>query len=38
MRRAYDLWKQEPITNPAGIETAKEFTWENTAKKLLGVI
>ncbi len=38
MRRAYDLWKKEPITNPAGIETAKEFTWENTAKKLLGVL
>jgi hypothetical protein len=38
MKTAYDLWKQEPITNPAGIETAKEFTWENTAKKLLGVL
>ena len=38
MKRAYELWKQEPITNTAGIDTAKEFTWENTTKKLLGVL
>ena len=38
MRTAYESWKKEPITNPAGVETAKEFTWENTAKKLLGVL
>jgi len=38
MSRAYEMWKKEPITNPAGIDTAKEFTWENSAKKLLGVL
>jgi len=38
MRNAYEMWKKEPITNPAGIDTAKEFTWENSAKKLLGVL
>jgi glycosyltransferase involved in cell wall biosynthesis len=40
MKRAYEVWKQEPvtITNPAGIETAKKFTWTNSAEKLLGVL
>jgi len=38
MRRAYELWKQEPVTTHAGIETAKKFTWKNSAEKLLGAL
>ena len=38
MRTAYEAWKKEPITNPGGIDTAKKFTWTNTAEKLLGVL
>jgi len=38
MKRAYELWKQEPVTNPAGIETAKKFTWAHSAEKLLGAL
>ena len=38
MRRTYEVWKKGPVTNPAGIETAKKFTWANSAEKLLGVV
>jgi len=34
MRHCY----RERPSNPTGIETAKRFSWENTAKRLLGVI
>ena len=38
MRTAYESWKKESIINSGGIDTAKKFTWANTAKKLLGVL
>lgn len=38
MRDFYENWKRGNIDNPAGIETAKQFSWENTAQKLLEAI
>lgn len=39
LRSVYDKWKKgDSLVNQAGIETAKELSWENTAKKLLEII
>ena len=38
MRTAYESWKKESIINSVGNDTAKKFTWANTAEKLLGVL
>ena len=41
MRSIYETWKRggkERIINHEGLDTAKEFSWDNTAKKLEEVL
>ena len=38
MRHFYEAWKSGNIQNPNGIVIAKEFSWENSVKKLLEVV
>jgi len=39
MREIHKIRQQDgPLYNPDGVETGKRFTWENSVKKLLGVL
>lgn len=39
MQEIYKQWKDNPnIINQAGIETAKEFSWDNTVKSIINVL
>lgn len=38
MRGLYEAWKANRLYNEAGIKTAQELSWENTAKSLLSVV
>jgi len=38
MKGMYETWKSHSLQNPAGITTAKEFSWENSVCKLLEIL